>query len=97
MAQRINEFPKTTSTTRRYPWDEWCDGSVWKVRRGEDYPGEDRISAAARPQGATDDFRKRLYTQASRAGMDVRTKKGVDEDGVEFLSFQFYRLEDDDF
>lgn len=67
MAERIEEFPaEQRPPTRRYPWDDWTDGSVWRLVRGEDYDQE------------TDQFRNRLYPQAHRRGLKVRTAKRVE-------------------
>lgn len=76
MAERIAQFP-TPTRSRRYPWEEWTDGTVWKLRAGEDFDAE------------VDQFRNRLYTQAARRGMSVTTQKGVDDDGTEVLFMQF--------
>ena len=35
MARRLENFPAATGA--RYPWDEWLDGSVWQLIRGEDF------------------------------------------------------------
>jgi hypothetical protein len=68
MADRIEHFPaEQRPPTRRYPWNEWTDGSVWRLVRGEDFDQE------------TDQFRNRLYPQASRRGMKVRSAKRIEE------------------
>lgn len=88
MAERIEDFP--TPIQERKPWDEWTDGSTWRLERGEDYPAEVRVNSKTGKQiNPTDDFRNRLYTQAARRKLSVRTKKLV-EDGKEFLIFCFY-------
>ena len=67
MADRIDEFPaEQRPPTRRYPWDEWTDGSPWKLVRGEDFDQE------------VDQFRNRLYPQAKRRGLKVRSAKRVE-------------------
>lgn len=77
MAEVIEQFPsEQRRATRRYPWDDWADGRIWKLRRGEDFD--------ANP----DQFRNRLYSQAKKRGLEARTSKTVEEDGTEVLVFQ---------
>jgi hypothetical protein len=26
------DFPK-----KKYPWEEWLDGNIWRIKKGEDY------------------------------------------------------------
>lgn len=67
MADRIDQFPaEQRPPTRRYPWDEWTDGSAWKLVRGEDFDQE------------VDQFRNRLYPQAKRRGLKVRSAKRIE-------------------
>src|SRR6266540_2767348 len=78
MARRLKKFPgDPMPSTRRYPWDEWTDGSVWEIRRGEDY------------DVATENMRVNLHMKAKGLAARVRTKKVRDEQG-EGLVFQFY-------
>lgn len=89
MAERIEEFPaEQRPPTRRYPWDQWTDGSVWKLVRGEDFDQE------------IDQFRNRLYPQAHRRGLKVRTAKrkerkrgGKEPLEREILVIQFFKPE----
>lgn len=38
MAERIASLgPVRVGSTPLYPWDEWMDGSAWRIRRGEDF------------------------------------------------------------
>src|SRR4029453_1554676 len=77
MARRLKKFPGgPTPGTRRYPWDEWTDGSVWEIRHNEDY------------DVATENMRVNLHMKADALGMKVRTQKVRDEQG-EGLVFQF--------
>ena len=83
MADRIEHFPaEQRPPTRRYPWHEWADGSVWKLVRGEDFDQE------------VDQFRNRLYPQAARRNMKVRSAKRVERpaDGPEreILIIEFF-------
>jgi hypothetical protein len=77
MARRLNEFPDEAGPVkRRYPWSEWSDGSVWEIRRGEDY------------EVATENMRVNLHIKAEALSRKVRTKKTSDDEG-EGLIFQF--------
>lgn len=78
MARRLDGFPTNgASPQRRYPWDEWTDGSVWEIRRGDDY------------DVATENMRVNLHIKAEAKVMKVRTRKLHDEQG-EGLVFQFH-------
>jgi len=38
MAEVLNEFAFVKGAPKRvYPWDEWLDGQVWRLTRGEDF------------------------------------------------------------
>src|SRR3954470_19251585 len=74
MAQRLDQTPPWV---HRYPWDEWTDGSVWEIRRGEDY------------DVATENMRVNLHMKAEALLRKVRTKKVADKNG-EALVFQFF-------
>jgi hypothetical protein len=77
MAQRLREFPGSSGGgQRRYPWKDWTDGSVWEIRRGEDYDAE------------TENMRVNLHMKADALGSKVRTHKVRDDQG-EGLVFQF--------
>lgn len=42
MADRIAEITVAANTGGyKYPWNEWLDGSSWRLIRGEDYDIED--------------------------------------------------------
>jgi hypothetical protein len=78
VARRLDRFPEERDReARRYPWDEWTDGSAWEIRRGGDYDVD------------TENMRVNLHLKAEARGMKVRTKKVRDENG-EGLVFQFY-------
>jgi hypothetical protein len=64
MATRVDHFPVTPRRAQRsYPWHEWTDGGTWMLVRGEDFDAEIEV------------FRNKLYAQASRRGLKVRTHK----------------------
>lgn len=38
MAERLDHYDWSANRRRtNYPWDEWCDGSIWRVKQGEDF------------------------------------------------------------
>jgi len=77
MARRLDSFPqRDAQTPRRYPWSEWTDGSVWEIRRGEDY------------DAPTENMRVNLHMKADARTIKVRTRKVRDDSG-EGLVFQF--------
>lgn len=78
MAERI-EADSTTIWKRAYPWDEWTDGSIWKVTQQEDFPHTTAKS-----------FQVRLYGIARMRHMRVHTKV-VGDDTV---LFQFFKEEE---
>lgn len=72
MATKLDTFPITPRRTQRsYPWDDWTDGGTWRLVRGEDFDQE------------VEAFRNKLYTQATKRGLKVRThKEQLDADQV---------------
>lgn len=62
MAHRLPsyDFP-TGGPVSKYPWDEWLDGSVWRLIGGRDF------------QVPADNFRRHVCTTAKRRGLEVRT------------------------
>src|SRR4051794_29071360 len=82
MARRLESFPRDEqSHPRRYPWSDWTDGSVWEVRKGEDY------------DVATENMRVNLHMKADALLRKVRTQKVADERG-EGLVFEFLRSDE---
>lgn len=61
--------------TNKYPWEQWTDGRVWVVTRGEDFTA------------AIGSFAMSCYQRAHRDGRRVRIRKNEDEGTVHF---QFY-------
>ena len=75
MARKLDQFP--LSTAARYPWDEYLDGSVWELARGEDFSCSVRsIQGAARAQA-----------NRRRGTVRMRTRRGPD--GREIIVLQF--------
>jgi hypothetical protein len=61
MARRVDNFPDPPSQSK-YPWDEWLDGSVWELIRGEDFKAN------------IHSIRSAATTQAKRRGGKVLTR-----------------------
>lgn len=59
---------------RRYPWNEWMDGRVWRIRYGEDY------------HIVTQNMRSTLHVRAANNGQKVHVSK----EDKDTLVFQFY-------
>ena len=79
MAERLESFdflPHGIHGNRRYAWEEWLDGTVWKAKRGEDYV----ITTVS--------FQQRLRSKAAALGIKVRANRD-EEDGS--VVFQFYK------
>jgi hypothetical protein len=83
MAHRLDAFPGDAQvpSPRKYPWDEWADGSPWEIRRGEDY------------DVTTENMRVNLHMKAESLLRKVRTRKFHDGRG-EGLIFQFVESEE---
>lgn len=62
MATRLTsyDFP-AGGRVAKYPWDEWLDGSVWRLIGGWDF------------QPSAGNFRRVVYAAAKRRGLEVRT------------------------
>jgi hypothetical protein len=77
MARRVDRFEKNVQgVPRRYPWEQWCDSSIWEIRQGEDY------------DVPTENMRVNLHERARQRVMKVRTEKFSDRQG-EGLRFCF--------
>lgn len=74
MARRVESLED--DSTRRYPWGEWTDGSVWEIKKGEDY------------EVPTENMRVNLHDRAKGQGLSVQTRK-VGNGSWEGLRFQF--------
>lgn len=77
MARRVGSFNDGDATgQRRYPWADWTDGSVWEVRKDEDY------------DIPTENMRINVLDRAKNLARQVRTQI-VRDDAGEGLRFQF--------
>jgi hypothetical protein len=83
MAQQVEGFEfeegQTPPTGWRYDWTNWEDGTIWKLRAGEDWP----------PGIDAEGMRDRVHVRAMRRKRYAQTQKGFDELG-EFLIVRFY-------
>jgi hypothetical protein len=77
MARRLEAFPAPKGA--RYPWDQWLDGSVWELVRGEDY------------QSKLSTLRANAQIQAKKRGGHARSKAVTAGDGREAVVIQFER------
>jgi hypothetical protein len=76
MARQLESFP--ASSGARYPWDEWLDGSVWELVKGEDFTSK------------LPTFRANAQLQARKRSGRVRSK-GTESGGREAVVIQFHR------
>lgn len=75
MAEKLESFRFTgAGKPGRFPWNEWFDGSVWKLTRGVDF------------EVAIPSFRSTVCNAARRLGGRARTQ-AVGED---VLVIQYY-------
>lgn len=72
MAERLGKFPEHGNAHRHYPWNEWLDGSAWKLIAGVDFTGDART------------FRQTAYAAAKRRGFKVR----IHPDGPNIIYIQ---------
>jgi hypothetical protein len=70
MAQKLNAMPKRRGRASVHPWDQWADGSVWKITQGEDFPG------------AVESMRTQLYGKARR--LDKNLELVVEGESISF-------------
>jgi hypothetical protein len=77
MPRRLDAFPPSASS--RYPWDEYLDGSVWELTRGEDF------------QCSVSSFQGAARAQANRRRGTVRMRTRHAGDGREVVIMQFAR------
>jgi hypothetical protein len=67
MAKKLKDFEfPAVGTTTRYPWDEWLDGNIWQLTKGDDFPSD------------AYNFRNGAINAARRKGLKVRTSRSGD-------------------
>lgn len=79
MAQKLDAMPKRRGRATVHPWKDWADGSVWKVKQGEDFGAE------------LESFRTQLYGKARDLGKKLLIDVDKDDQSI---TFQFLPLED---
>lgn len=77
----VPSFPEAPLGLGRYPWEEWLDGGIWKLKQGEDF------------QAKLQTFRSNAGTQAKKRGGKLRTRTLKEEDG-EYLVIWFQNGDD---
>jgi hypothetical protein len=77
----LDAFPEEKRRSK-YDWDEWLDGKVRLLRRGEHY------------KTSTPTMRAVASSAAKKRDMRLRTKGTKDDDGCEALVIQALPLED---
>lgn len=70
MAEKLQEFDFKARAGRpdKYPWDEWLDGSVWKLTKADDFPG---VKAET----------MRTAAQAAAQKRDLKVRTSVQDEG----------------
>lgn len=75
MAEKLESYKfRNQGQIPRYPWDQWCDGGIWRIRRGVDF------------FGAVENFRSSIHNQAVKRGRKARTNR----EGDDTIVFQFF-------
>lgn len=78
MAERIEEFtPRSNHTWSKYPWEQWTDGSIWRIAPGEDFDSTHST------------MRSVLYQRARLIGMRVRVRLAANPAPTDVIEFQF--------
>jgi hypothetical protein len=71
MAERITSLPdRRVGGPRKYPWDDWTDGSAWRIHQGVDFDVEPPSMAGL------------IRKHATRSGLSVRAF--IDGRSIEF-------------
>lgn len=69
MAKRLEDQqlpPRRTGGPRKYPWESWADGSVWRVVKDRDFTCD------------VPSFRTNLKAHARRHGLKVESRRDGD-------------------
>lgn len=73
MAEKIETLSRNRKGPQpKYPWNEWANGSAWRIVRGEDY------------EVLTPSMARAIYSHAERYGLDVEVKLLLTADALEF-------------
>ena len=63
MAETLEEYPwHKPHGNRKYPWEQWTDGQIWRAKRNEDYTI------------TSQQLMSRLRTKANLYGLKVRVR-----------------------
>lgn len=71
MAEQLKSFEFISRRSARFPWSEWMNGCIWRVKRDVDFTTR------------ADSFRSELHRQAFRLRKTVQTRI-VDEKTIVF-------------
>lgn len=74
MAERIDNITPLRGRPPLYPWDEWLDGSAWRITQGEDFD----VTAETMAQ--------MVRLRASKAGLSATAR--VRDNTVEFQALK---------
>ena len=61
MSRVLKDYDWSESRRMKYPWNDWLDGRVWEIERGEDFVVD------------AEQMRKNIYNAAWTRGLAVRT------------------------
>lgn len=61
MAKKLKNFEFRTNARDSMPWEEWLDGNIWQLTKGEDF---DR---------SVESIRSGAFVKAKAMGLKVRT------------------------
>lgn len=78
MSKKLDHYDFTIGNVR-YPWEQWADGGIWEITKGEDF------LATPRSMQVTICKRARVW------GMSARTNIV----NAHTIVFQFYKPEED--
>tara|TARA_B100000073_G_scaffold196165_1_gene162501 strand:+ start:671 stop:910 length:240 start_codon:yes stop_codon:yes gene_type:complete len=68
MAEILETFDFTRSSGRaKYPWADWMDGQIYKIKRGEDFTATTKV------------MRQQIYAAAKNHGKSVRSTSTATE------------------
>lgn len=71
---RLGEESLFHGRRNRYPWDEWLDGQIWVLRKGEDF------------HSSCEAFRVTVGNETSKRKVRYRTTRvGADEIAIQCL------------
>jgi hypothetical protein len=68
MAEKLEAYEFTRGRPTVYRWDEWFDGSIWRLERSVDFPGATASS-----------FRVTVYNNAAKRNIQVKAYMESDD------------------